>query len=256
MHELKVQSLNAGWNKTQILFDVTLSVGKGEFVCLTGQNGSGKSTLLSIMAGIQTEPVWGNKAKSVPILALPLKQRAKTVSYMQQKEFPAWNFTVRDIVLTGRFPHTGFTGVYTSNDFCAADKAIETLGIKNLADRNILELSGGELQKARIARCLAQETEFMILDEPTAGLDFTCQEELMELLKRIAQETDKGILISIHDINTAARFSHRMALLPKQKPCITGKPDQLMTESLLSAVYGADIKICTHPIYKTPMAVF
>ena len=173
MDELKVCNLNAGWNKNQILFNINISIKKGEFICLSGPNGSGKSTLLSIMAGVQTEPVFGNIKESVPISCLNIKQRAKTVSYMQQKEFPTWDYSVKDIVLTGRFPHTNFTGFYSKADFYAAEKAIEQLNLENLANKSILELSGGEFQKARIARAVAQETEFMLLDEPVAGLDFT-----------------------------------------------------------------------------------
>lgn len=256
MDEIKVCNLNAGWNQKQVLFNTSLCIKKGDFVCLSGPNGSGKSTLLSIMAGIQTEPVFGDIKKSVPIFSLNIRQRAKTVSYMQQKEFPAWDYSVKDIVLMGRFPHTNFTGFYSKADFYAADKAIEKLGIENLADRSILELSGGEFQKARIARAIAQETEFMLLDEPVAGLDFTYQEELLSLLKSTAEEEKTGILISIHDINTAARFAQKLALLPKSKPCIFGAPKQIMTKENLSAAYNANIEICTHPVYKTPLAVF
>lgn len=256
MDELKVCNLNAGWNKKQILFNINLSIKKGEFICLSGANGSGKSTLLSIMSGVQTELVFGNIKESVPISCLSIKQRAKTVSYMQQKEFPAWDYSVKDIVLTGRFPHTNFTGFYSKADFYAADKAIEQLNIENLASKSILKLSGGEFQKARIARAVAQETEFMLLDEPVAGLDFSYQEELLFLLKSIAKEKNTGILISIHDINTAARFAQKIALLPKFKPCIYGTPEQIMTKEYLCAAYNANIEICTHPLYKTPLAVF
>ena len=112
MDELKVRNLNAGWNKKQILFNINLSIKKGEFVCLSGPNGSGKSTLLSIMAGVQTEPVFGNIKESVPISCLTIRQRAKTVSYMQQKEFPVWHYSVKDIFITGTFPHTNYNGLY------------------------------------------------------------------------------------------------------------------------------------------------
>ena len=256
MDELKVCNLNAGWNKKKILFNINLSIRKGEFICLSGPNGSGKSTLLSIMTGVQTKPVFGNIKESVPISCLNIKQRAKIVSYMQQKEFPVWDYSVKDIVLTGRFPHTNFTGFYSKADFYAADKAIEELNIKNLANKSIQELSGGEFQKVRIARTVVQETNFMLLDEPVAGLDFSYQEELLSLLKSIAEEKNKGILISIHDINTAARFAQKIALLPKFKPCIYGTPEQIMTKENLSATYNANVEICTHPVYKTPMAVF
>lgn len=253
---IKICNLNAGWNKKPVLKNINFSISKGEFICLSGPNGSGKSTLLSIIAGIQKEAVFGKPEDSVPILKVKQKERARIISYMQQNESSTWNYKAKDIILTGRFPHTNFTGFYSDKDFMVTDKIIRKMGIEESAEKNVFELSGGEFQKIRIARCLVQETDFILLDEPTAGLDFTYQEELLSLLKSMAKENNTGILISIHDINTAARFAEKLILLPKLKPCISGPVEQIMTESNLAVTYGAEIKICTHPIYKCPMAVF
>lgn len=251
---LHISNLSASWNKKPVLYNASLSLSKGEFVCLCGPNGSGKSTLLSIIAGINTEIA--AEKKSVPFAYLSPKKRSRIISYMQQTETSAWNYAVRDFVLTGRFAHTQFSGFYIQADCMVADEAIKRVQIENLAEKKVHELSGGEFQKVRIARCLAQETPFMLLDEPAASLDFACQEKILSMLKEIAKERNTGILISIHDINTAARFADRIVLLPKLEPCISGTPQEIMTAQTLSAVYKAHIQICTHPVYGSPMAVF
>lgn len=251
---LQVEHLSASWKKTPVLRNASLSVSKGEFVCLCGPNGSGKSTLLSVIAGIHAEIA--AEKESVSFAYLSPKERARIISYMQQTEFSAWNHTVRELVLTGRFAHTHFSGFYTKNDYMVTDETIKRVQIENLAEKRVHEISGGEFQKARIARCLAQETPFMLLDEPAANLDFSCQEQILSLLKSAAKERNAGILISIHDINTAARFADKIVLLPKLEPCISGTPQEIMTDKTLSAVYKAHIQICTHPVHGSPMAVF
>lgn len=260
----------------KILGGVSLELKKGELVCLCGPNGSGKSTLLSVMAGTQAAglKVWahpdgflpsiieaadfednssvlqnGHNAKkssgTLLLKSLLPKERAKIISYMAQEEKSMWDFTVFDIVLSGRFAYTK-NGNYSAQDKQAATAAINQLGITELAQKSVFEISYGEFQKARIARSLCQNADFILLDEPTANLDFVYEPNLLEILVQIARN-GKGILIAIHNINLAARFADRIILLPQGQKEITGTPEQVFTSENLKKTFStqSEIKVFT-----------
>ena len=228
-----------------------------------GPNGSGKSTLLSVLAGINldglktfsksSETIPGPLLKMktgnfVPLSSLSRKQTAAVISYLQQDEFSTWNFSVMDYVLQGRFCHTENAN-YSVEDENIAKEAMEQTGISILAERSIHSLSGGEFQKVRIARCLCQESLFFLFDEPAANLDFVYEPKLLEQLKKIAHEKNKGILVSIHDLNLAARFADRLLLLKKGEPLIQGKPAEVFTEKTIAGVYEGECSVYLHPVF-------
>ena len=259
---LKVEGISASWEQNQVLNNVSLSIKSGELVCLTGANGCGKSTLMTIMSGIQNEithgtlkltqgsgPFFNNK----PLNEMKRKEAARHISYMTQTETSAWNYNVKDIILSGRFPYLDLTGRYSKQDYSIVEDIIKSLHIENLAGRSVFELSGGEYQKVRIARSLAQNPEIMLLDEPVANLDFGYQDELMHLFHNLTRTKNIGILIVIHDINTAARYADRLVLLPKKSCCISGSPSEVLTEENLHKTYPANnFGIFNHPYYNCP----
>ena len=249
------QNLSAWWNKEQVVRDCTLSVSAGEVVCLCGPNGSGKSTLLTALAGIElsTLSVKGQvQIMGADIQSVPKKQLACMRSYLLQHEEHAWNYTVRDTVLMGRFCHTKLDSAYSEHDFMVTDDILKRVQIDHLAERSIFSLSGGEAQKVRIARSLAQEPSVLLLDEPLAGLDFSYQEELMHLLQTLAHEEQKAVLVSVHDLNTAARFADRIILLPKLEPCFSGTVSEQMGTDALERTYGYRFGSFEHPVYHCP----
>lgn len=250
-HTLSAHNLTAAWNKKTVLINIKLDLNTKEFVCLSGPNGSGKSTLLTLMAGIRKNGLKGTDIllDSVPLKALSRLKITSHIAYLTQAEFPAWNYTARDVVLTGRFGRAK-SGIYTPIDYAAAEEAIKKVQIENLADKNILSLSGGEYQKVRIARALAQNTDFLLLDEPVANLDFAYQNDLLALLKELAHSENKGILVCIHDLNTAARFADRLALLQKNGSLVSGSIDQVMSPQILEKIYGHKFSTFIHPGYK------
>ena len=260
---LFIENLNAFYGDTKIFSDCTFSLQPGELVCLVGPNGSGKSTLLSVLAGINldglktfsksSETIPGPLLKMktgnfVPVSSLSRKQTASVISYLQQDEFSTWNFSVMDYVLQGRFCHTENAN-YSVEDENIAKEAMEQTGISILAERSIHSLSGGEFQKVRIARCLCQESMFFLFDEPAANLDFVYEPKLLEQLKKIAHEKNKGILVSIHDLNLAARFADRLLLLKKGEPLIQGKPAEVFTEKTIAGVYEGECSVYLHPVF-------
>lgn len=252
-NSLQVKNLNAWWGNSFILNDISLQINSEELVCLTGPNGTGKSTLLSILSGlvlpnlkVQGEILLEDKN----IFKQKRKLVAQKIAYLTQNETSSWDYTGRDIILTGRFPYTNAGGFYSEKDYVTADKIIDELNIKSLSEKNIFSMSGGEFQKIKIARCLTQEPDFLILDEPVANLDFTFQDELLELIKHLSRSKNMGVLVSIHDLNTASRFADRLILLPKQKQCITGSPKNILTPQNLKQTYGSSFGTFTHPYYK------
>jgi ABC-type cobalamin/Fe3+-siderophores transport system ATPase subunit len=257
LHTLSVQNVCASYGMSVILKNLTLSVHSGEIVCLTGPNGSGKSTLLSLLAGIVPGTLHIDSADGMPsfddtpVGSLGRKKAALHIAYMIQEEKSAWNYTSRDIILTGRYAHT-VNGVYQQSDYDAVDSVIAAMGLESLADRRIFSMSGGETQKVRIARALAQEPDMLLLDEPVANLDFGYQAELLTFIKKLAHEKNFGVLASIHDLNTASRFADRIALLPRGGPCITGLAERVLTPDNLAGVYSTSFGVFTHPVYGCP----
>ncbi|MCI1209159.1 MAG: ABC transporter ATP-binding protein [Treponema sp.] len=258
-HVLAVSKLNAFYGDAQILNEVTVSVESGEVVCLTGPNGSGKSTLLTLLAGLthrnlsasSTDPSGVPTFDGIPLTTFTRKQTARHVGFLSQNENYAWNHSVRDVILTGRYSHTK-NGLYTAEDFRIVEKKMEEVGISDLRDKKVFNLSGGEFQKVRITRALVQEPDFLLLDEPVANLDFGFQSRLLKELCTCAHNDGPGLIISIHELNTAARFADTIALLPKRQQCIVGTPDKIFQPEILRSAYKTDFGIFEHPAYHCP----
>jgi ABC-type cobalamin/Fe3+-siderophores transport system ATPase subunit len=263
-HTLSVSRLTALYGNKAVLRNITLSVTTGKIICLIGPNGGGKSTLLTLLAGIKPDTLKITADSGIPLFdGTPLvhfsrKETARHIAYMPQFEQSAWNYSVRDIVLTGRYAYTTGYGNYSRHDKEIAARAVAEAGIEKLADRKIYTLSGGEAQKVRIARALCQEPDILLLDEPASPLDFSYQEDLIALIIRQAHtDSKRGIIISIHDVNMAARFADRIILLapPEENSaslCKIGTAQEILTDPLFERAYGTSFGIFTHPVYGCP----
>lgn len=253
---LEIQNLTASYGSKEVLHDISVTVTPGEFTCLCGPNGSGKSTLLSILAGVPAATLRFSAGAQSPadLTKLPRRAAARFVAFMQQNEFSEWNFKVRDFVLQGRFAHSK-GGHYTASDYKLVDDVLAELNLSHFANRNIHDLSGGEFQKIRLARALAQTPRFLLLDEPAASLDYVFEPQLMKLLKNTAHQKKIGILASIHDINLAARFADKIILLPpadtaqssmapasSKKSVLYGSPSDIMNIDNLKYTFGVDFE--------------
>ena len=255
--KLFVNGLSASYGNKLVLKNISVQINTGELTCLCGPNGCGKSTLLSVMAwaandgldifkgpgaaetaAVHTNP---NFIDALTLKKLPRKKTAQIVSFMQQSEYSTWNFSVKELVLQGRFCHTK-NGFYTVADEQLADAALAELGISNLADRPVHSLSGGEFQKARIARALCQQSDFILLDEPAANLDFVYEPWLMKKLATLAHEKNLGILVSIHDVNMAAVHADNLILLPLLGTPVCGKIKDVLTKENLKLTYGMEFE--------------
>ena len=250
--ELKVINLNASYKENSILCDINFTVSQGEFVCLCGPNGAGKTTLLSVMAGVSDaklkvdgEVQWfrydASHHSTTGVSKPPRRELARLLAYMQQNEYSEWDFLVRDYVLLGRYAHTRY-GNYSAADYAVVDGVLAELGLSDFATRNIHSLSGGEFQKIRLARALAQTPKYLLLDEPAANLDYVFEPHLMQLLRDTAHSKNLGILAAVHDINLAARFTDRIILLPPKKSVLSGSPSDIMNTDNLKYTFGVDFE--------------
>ena len=244
-------NIYASYNKNkEILHDVSIDVKSGEFVALCGLNGSGKSTLLSLLAGLNPPSLCISKAKDYPSITndnntykikdLSRNKIARYISFMQQSEYSIWDFSVFDFILQGRFPYTKH-GLYSKEDKALVDNVIEELSIKEFRDRNVHSLSGGEMQKVKIARCLAQEPLFIVLDEPSSNLDVVFEPHLLHLLKELTIKKNIGVLLSIHDINITSDIADKVCLLHKNG-IISGSYNDVVTLENLKTTFGVDFQ--------------
>lgn len=272
---LETRELSASYGKHKVLDSVSFSLKAGDFVCLSGPNGCGKSTLMTLLAGLGRNNLQTRGKILLEGQDLNLfksKERARLLSYMEQSESSLWNFTVFDIILSGRYCHTGFAGLYSQEDKAIAHQMAEQVSLTHLLKRSCHSLSGGEFQRLRIARSLCQRPRVLLLDEPAANLDLALRQDLLQLIKEIARSQGTAVLMSIHDINLAAAFADTLALLrplptsgkdteaaredssgKSQSQLTLGSPEEVMTEEALYQVYGRHFGISTHPHYHCPM---
>ncbi|MNI02776.1 Iron(3+)-hydroxamate import ATP-binding protein FhuC [compost metagenome] len=249
-----VQNLGLSIDGNAILSDVGLDFPAGEVVALVGHNGSGKSSLLKILAR-QLTPTAG----SVAYAGRDLKQYegrdfARSVAYLPQDLSTGSDMTIRELVACGRYPWHGALGRFSDLDRQKVEAAIEATHIERFADRMVGTLSGGERQRAWIAMLIAQDANCLLLDEPTAALDIAHQIEVLSLVRRLAHEGGRSVVIVLHDINMAARFCDRIHALKGGRVVASGTPDDILLPETLRSIYGIDMDVIAASSLSHPLA--
>jgi iron complex transport system ATP-binding protein len=239
---LAAERLDFGYPGRRVGSDVTLQLQAGEVLCLLGPNGSGKTTLFKTLLGLL--PVQGGAVKidGVDLGGLSREAIARRVSYVPQAHAAFFPYTVREMVLMGRTAHLGLFATPSRADREAADAAIERMGMAGLADAAYTRISGGERQLALIARALAQQASLMIMDEPTASLDFGNQVRVIDRIRALAGE-GIGVLLSTHDPDHVFLCADRVAMLHGGTLLACGAPDGVMTEERLQQLYGVAVAV-------------
>ena len=224
------------------LTDVSIGVDPGTLCAVLGPNGSGKSTLMRALLGLASPHAGQVVVGDRPLDAWDRPELAKHVAAVSQSESIPFPLTVRELVAMGRYPHLGALGVEQATDRAAIEDALRACDVGDLQDRDVATLSGGEFQRARIARALAQTPGALVLDEPTASLDIRHQMGILELLRDSA---DRGlaVLLITHDLEQAARFADRLVLLERGRVRAQGTPREVLEGSTLSNVYGWPIGV-------------
>lgn len=240
---VKIRSLSFAYDEKTVLDGVDLTAESSELLGLLGPNGSGKSTLLQCCNHL-LEPDSGDVTLDGDrVCDLAPDERARSIGYVPQAESRAFPASVFETVLQGRRPHGGWTP--GDRDREAVEETIERLGLDGLAARDIGELSGGQRQKVRLGRALVADPSVLLLDEPTSALDLKHRLEVMELVVSHVRERDVAGLVAIHDLNLAARYCDRVALLADGEVYAVGEPE-ILTPETVRAVYDVEASVRDH----------
>ncbi len=236
---LEIKDLSAGYARRTVITDINATFKKGSLISIIGPNGSGKSTFLKAIAGIIPAMSGDVFLDSVPIMELTQKQRAQKIAYLPQgKNTP--DMTVERLVLHGRFPHISYPRHYTPRDREIALDAMKKTGVDRFAERPLLELSGGMRQNAYIAMALAQDTDFILLDEPTTYLDIKNQLELIKNLKNLT-DSGKGIISVMHDLPLALSFSDEIIVINEGRITKHGTPQAIYASGVIKDVFKIEL---------------
>lgn len=240
---LTTQAIAAGYDSTQILSDVSLAVANGQMTVLVGPNGSGKSTLLKTMARILAPNAGQVLLDGKSIHAAKSRDVARAMGILPQGPIAPEGLTVRELVAQGRFPHQGLMRQWTRRDEDAVESAMATALVTEFADRPVDSLSGGQRQRCWIAMVLAQETDLLLLDEPTTFLDLKVQVDLMELLADLAHSGGRTLVIVLHELSLAAAYADHLVMMKDGKIACEGAPDAIFTAERLKDVFDLDARV-------------
>ncbi|MBQ3845386.1 MAG: ABC transporter ATP-binding protein [Bacteroidales bacterium] len=233
MEILKTLSLSIGYDKKTVVSDINVTLNEGDIIALVGPNGAGKSTLFKTFS-THIKPVGGKiELFGKDLMSYTPKERAKMLGIVLTERPDDMFLKVSDVVAAGRYPYTGMFGKLNENDEKEIKVSLELVGVNNLTDRVFNTLSDGEKQKVMIAKAIAQNTPLIMLDEPTAFLDYPSKIELFSLLKKLAKEQKKAILFSSHDLELLLRYTDNLWIIAKNKPFVAGKSADLLRNSII-----------------------
>jgi iron complex transport system ATP-binding protein len=239
---ISARSVSVSLGGVRVVHDVSADVADGEWVTLIGPNGAGKSTFLRALAGLVSFE--GTiELGGAPVGSLGRREIGRRLAFVPQSPLLPPQLTVREYVLLGRTPHTGVFGAESSRDREAADRAVEELELNAFAGRPIGTLSGGEQQRAVLARALAQDAPLLLLDEPTASLDIGRQQQALELVSELRERVGLTVLSAMHELTLATQYADRLLLLADGRLVATGPPEEIVTEELISTHYRADVRV-------------
>lgn len=249
---LQVESVSIRYEKNTIVNNFSLSADVGEIVSVIGPNGSGKSTLLKSIAKFipyfsGTVAVEGKDLK-----AMKPKQVAQTMCMVSQKNEAPSDMTVVDLVSYGRHPHKKWYEKLNNEDLEIVDWALDRTHLTDYKNRTVSSLSGGESQRAWIAMALAQQPKILLLDEPTTYLDISHQHEILELIRELNQEMNMTVVMVLHDLNQAARYSDQIVVVQNGERAMCGSPSCVMTTDMIRDVYQMDAEVEYVPTEESP----
>lgn len=243
---LQLRDVDAGYSGTKVIDGVSLTVRRGEILALIGPNGAGKSTLSKLICRIKKPFAGIVELDGHDVWRIRAKEYARKVAYVRQSEKIAWPFTVEQVVFMGRFVHRGWLVPYTSEDREKVDAALELTGLMHLRKRTLDTLSGGEAQRAVLARSIAQDPSLLVLDEPVAHLDIKHQLEVLDSVRSFAAD-GLSVVVCLHDLTLTALYADRVALLHGGKVQLDGSPEKVLNKEDLEYVYGTPVQIDQFP---------
>jgi iron complex transport system ATP-binding protein len=252
---LTLHNLNVSYGQRRVIRGLDLSLAAGEILGLIGPNGAGKTSLIRAISGVLPVQDGTIEYKNQPLLKLSEMERARLVAVVPQSSQLPPAFTVYECVALGRTPHLSWLGKIGDRDRAAIAWAIQACQIDAIQERRAGELSGGEQQRVLLARALAQDCPVVLLDEPTAHLDLHHQVALLGLVQRLTRERNLAVLIAMHDLNLAALYADRLALLVDGSLQAVGTPPEVLTTQHLQRAYQVPLSVHPNPEHGSPWVV-
>lgn len=254
-HLLRTEGLVSGYGHTRIVDDVDLEVPAGQISVIVGANACGKSTLLKTLSRLLPVQDGSVLLDGAQIDRLPTKELARILGLLPQQPIAPEGIVVADLVGRGRHPHQKLFRSWTADDDRAVAEALIATGIIDLADRSVDELSGGQRQRVWIAMALAQETDLLLLDEPTTFLDVSHQVEVLDLLTDLNRSRGTTIVMVLHEINLAARYADHLFAMRAGQLVASGPPRTVITRELVREVFALDALVITDPVSGAPIVL-
>lgn len=237
MPKLTTKKLSIGYGQKVIAEDLNLQLSAGRLVCLLGQNGVGKSTLLRTLANLQ-QPISGEVLiDDLALVDTDRTELAKKLGLITTDKIGTSNMSIRELVALGRFPYTNWMGNESDVDQHMIEEAISKCKINYIENAKLGSISDGQFQKAMVARVLAQDTDIILMDEPTAHLDVVNRIEMFRMLSEIIMETGKSILVSTHEMDLSIQFADELWLMNYNSPIITGTPDDMVKTGKINEIF-------------------
>ncbi|RDG35424.1 ABC transporter ATP-binding protein [Streptomyces corynorhini] len=252
-HSLSAERLTLGYGERTVIESLDLAVPPGRITAIVGANACGKSTLLRSMSRLLAPREGRVVLDGKEVHRLPAKQLARTLGLLPQSPIAPEGITVADLVGRGRHPHQSVFSRWNDQDDAAVDSALEATRTTELADRSVDELSGGQRQRVWIAMALAQQTDLLLLDEPTTFLDASHQIEVLDLLTDLNQARGTTIVMVLHDLNLAARYADHLIALAEGRLHAAGTPEEVLTCENVRAVFGLDSRVIEDPVSLRPL---
>jgi iron complex transport system ATP-binding protein len=255
MARLKASNLTLQYDQRRVVEGLTAEIPEGKVTMIVGANACGKSTLLRGLSRLLRPALGTVTLDGKDIHSLPARELARTLGLLPQHPTAPDGITVRDLVRRGRYPHQGFFRSSSEKDDAAVQRALEATGTQDLAGRNVDELSGGQRQRVWIAMALAQETDVLLLDEPTTYLDLAHQVEVLDLVTDLNRQRGTTVAIVLHDLNLAARYADHVIALKGGRVVAAGPSAEVVTEALVRGVFGLDSRVVPDPVSGTPLVI-
>jgi ferric hydroxamate transport system ATP-binding protein len=255
LSEIKTDHLRISYGETIVVPDLSIALQRGAITALIGANGSGKSTILRTISRLLAPSQGTVYLDGRAIAKLKTNELARRLAFLPQSQEVPSRITVRELVAYGRYPYQGLLKSLSSQDQAAIDWALAITRLDPLAHRSVDTLSGGERQRAWIAMSLAQQTQVLLLDEPTTYLDIRHQQEILLLVRRLNREQGLTVGWVLHDLNQAAMFSDWLILLRQGQVFAQGRSEEVMTAEILRETFGTEMVIVPHPQTRKPMCL-
>ncbi|MED3549591.1 ABC transporter ATP-binding protein [Cytobacillus praedii] len=252
---ISTKQLTLSYGDTTIIDELDLEIPKGEITVFIGGNGCGKSTLLRSIARLLKPKSGAVLLDGEAIARLSTKDVARKMAILPQSPSAPEGLTVLQLVKQGRYPYQTWLKQWTAEDEEKVNNALEATGLMKLKDRAVDSLSGGQRQRAWIAMTLAQDTDTILLDEPTTYLDMTHQIEILDLLFELNEKEQRTIVMVLHDLNLACRYAHNVVAIKDQKIYAQGKPEVVINCSLVKNVFEMECEVTIDPLFGTPLCI-